>query len=169
MVMDTPMLDAPPLDATRPALIGLPYAAKWDLLQPYIARLFFEDRRSLADIQQTVRNGFGFNAEYQIMLSLRAKQRLYPSPPASIPASLTDLAVSPTNSPVLPVQSLSPLIQVQSQIKGIQRAQLFVEGRHAELMKSMNQAEQEKLSLWLYQCWFFAFKTAKYWGRGPRD
>jgi hypothetical protein len=25
------------------------------------------------------------------------------------------------------------------------------------------------MSTWLYQFWFFSFKTAKYWGRGPRD
>lgn len=25
------------------------------------------------------------------------------------------------------------------------------------------------MSTWLYQFWFFSFKTAKYWGQGPRD
>ena len=25
------------------------------------------------------------------------------------------------------------------------------------------------MSTWLYQFWFFPFKTAKHWGRGPRD
>ena len=60
--MDVPLPDAPPSNITRPDLVGVQYAAKWDLLQPYIARLYFEEKKSLADLRQTVKVEFGFDA-----------------------------------------------------------------------------------------------------------
>ncbi|MCJ1381270.1 hypothetical protein MMC17_004379 [Xylographa soralifera] len=254
----------------RPDLRGVRHDAKWDLLKPFLARLYLKEQTKLANLMQIMHDDFGFNAleheykyrfgkwkwkrsipsvkknamldilqtrantgkttelqhlgkaldhsdlnklrrhlktnmrcmnaltakangggmalnrmsgpalvlgnsvflnwnlPYEIMLSLNERNRLYPSPPAPQPASLDLVAVTPTNSPTITVtQALSPLLRVQSAAQAFKRTQLFVQGRHAELVKSMGKPEQQTMSTWLYQFWFFAFKTAKHWGHGP--
>ncbi|KUJ16630.1 uncharacterized protein LY89DRAFT_88512 [Mollisia scopiformis] len=51
----------------------------------------------------------------------------------------------------------------------IERALFFVQGRVEDLMLSMNKHEQVMTVQWLRQYWTFAFRTAKHWGRGPRE
>lgn len=50
----------------------------------------------------------------------------------------------------------------------IQRAHLFLGGNYDKLLKNLDMSETKTLSKWLYQYWYFGFKTAKHWGRGPR-
>ncbi|KAF2176616.1 hypothetical protein K469DRAFT_678410 [Zopfia rhizophila CBS 207.26] len=50
----------------------------------------------------------------------------------------------------------------------IQRAHLLLDGNYDKLLKNLDMSEKETLSKWLYQYWYFSFKTAKHWGRGPR-
>ncbi|KAE9373954.1 hypothetical protein N431DRAFT_557867 [Stipitochalara longipes BDJ] len=49
------------------------------------------------------------------------------------------------------------------------RAKLLIQGRHDELLNSMEKGERQVATTWLYQFWLFSYKTAKYWGRGPQD
>ncbi|ERF73030.1 hypothetical protein EPUS_07124 [Endocarpon pusillum Z07020] len=51
----------------------------------------------------------------------------------------------------------------------VERARHFVQGRHHELVKSMNKLERVIMTTWLYQYWQFSPITAKYWGKGPRN
>ncbi|KAI4649044.1 uncharacterized protein J4E78_008562 [Alternaria triticimaculans] len=51
----------------------------------------------------------------------------------------------------------------------VERAGMFAQGHHEKLLKALNGEERSRaLSDWLYQYWFFCFKTAKHWGKGPR-
>ncbi|THV53683.1 hypothetical protein BGAL_0044g00080 [Botrytis galanthina] len=50
-----------------------------------------------------------------------------------------------------------------------ERTDLFLGGRHETLLQSMGKREKMTLTTWLYQFWLFSFKTAKYWGVGPRN
>ncbi|RYO70258.1 hypothetical protein AA0113_g3504 [Alternaria arborescens] len=45
---------------------------------------------------------------------------------------------------------------------------MFAQGQHEKLLNLLNGEERRTLSDWLYQYWFFCFKTAKHWGKGPR-
>jgi hypothetical protein len=66
------------------------------------------------------------------------------------------------------------------------RAKLLIQGRHDELLDSMEKGERQYVfsisnlrflelidciiaTTWLYQFWLFSYETAKYWGRGPQD
>ncbi|KAA6410811.1 MAG: hypothetical protein FRX48_05121 [Lasallia pustulata] len=69
---------------------------------------------------------------------------------------------SPTNAP-------SPMSVALTAKAANDRARLFVEGRHDDLLRSMEKQDRVTISNWLYQFWIFSFKTAKHWGRGPQD
>lgn len=56
---------------------------------------------------------------------------------------------------------------VQESLK-ISRAHLFVQKHHKNLLRGMNLQEQCTTTDWMHQLWQYSFKTAKYWGRGPR-
>ncbi|MCJ1437103.1 hypothetical protein MMC27_006488 [Xylographa pallens] len=71
-------------------------------------------------------------------------------------------ALSPANAP-------SPLTQLHNMKETMDRARMFVEGRFGPLVKSMRQEEREVMSRWMYQFWSYGFKSAKCWGRGPRE
>ncbi|KAK5635541.1 hypothetical protein RRF57_011253 [Xylaria bambusicola] len=48
------------------------------------------------------------------------------------------------------------------------RAKFLIQGRGDELLKDLSRSEKRIAATWLYELWFFAFTTSKYWGRGPR-
>ncbi|KAF7927849.1 hypothetical protein BELL_0409g00010 [Botrytis elliptica] len=50
-----------------------------------------------------------------------------------------------------------------------ERTDLFLGGDHEKLLQRMGKRENMTLTTWLYQFWLFSFKTAKYWGVGPRN
>ncbi|OAL35869.1 hypothetical protein AYO20_04775 [Fonsecaea nubica] len=95
-----------------------------------------------------------------------------PNVVASTPAGNSDIvartpgsygAQSPaTDSP----SGLSRALRTKT---ALERAYLFVEGKHNELLRSMEKSERMTMSTWLYHFWLFAYKTARYWGRGPRN
>jgi hypothetical protein len=92
--------------------------------------------------------------------------------------------VDPLHEVSLPVQLSSAL----ASIGVMDRASMFLQGRHNELLKSMNKTEARlvvkkvqfldtvrpntyfasTMSIWLYEFWLFGFTTAKNWGRGPQ-
>ncbi|KAF7510663.1 hypothetical protein GJ744_006275 [Endocarpon pusillum] len=74
-----------------------------------------------------------------------------------------------TNEVASPSNALSPLSSALRKKRSVERAQLFLEGKYQQLIASMSTEEQVTMSTWLYQFWLFSFKTAKYWGQGPRD
>ena len=63
--------------------------------------------------------------------------------------------------------SLPALIKTQDAVQAFERAQMFLQGRHVDFIESLNKKDQEMVSSWLYEFWFFAFKTAKSWSHGP--
>jgi hypothetical protein len=89
------------------------------------------------------------------------------SPAASTPSDMAITAPSPNNarSPGQP----SKISKALKQDKAIDRARMFFSGDMSGLIKSLNGEERRVASTWLYQFWFYSFKTAKYWGRGPRN
>ncbi|MCJ1472336.1 hypothetical protein MMC13_000983 [Lambiella insularis] len=86
-------------------------------------------------------------------------------------SGLTDIVVEtpPDNNALSPNNAPSPLSQLQKRRVTIGRAHMFIQGRHSALVKSMRRDEKETISKWLYQFWMYGFKTAKHWGRGPRE
>ncbi|KAF3027120.1 hypothetical protein E8E15_009399 [Penicillium rubens] len=50
----------------------------------------------------------------------------------------------------------------------IDRSRMLLSGKFEELKKSLNTDELRAITTWFHQFWLFSYKTAKYWGRGPR-
>ncbi|KAF2736468.1 hypothetical protein EJ04DRAFT_542525 [Polyplosphaeria fusca] len=94
----------------------------------------------------------------------------YPSPfnvLAGSPGS--DVAVvTPSGSAGSPCDAPSPTNALIHKKKTVDRAQIFFQGRQEELLRSLSGEEKMTMSRWFYEYWFFAFKSAKAWGRGPR-
>ncbi|CAN9243276.1 unnamed protein product [Alternaria sp. RS040] len=84
-----------------------------------------------------------------------------PTPCSNIEVTTPSPAASPNNAP-------SPTTQITKDSMMIDRACMFAQGHHERLLKLLNGEERRTLSDWLYQYWFFCFKTAKHWGKGPR-
>lgn len=82
----------------------------------------------------------------------------------------SDIAIAtPSAGAPSPNDVHSPTSTALNMKKAVDRAHLFISGRHQDLIRSMGTEERQTMSTWLYQFWFFSFKTAKHWGRGPRD
>jgi hypothetical protein len=118
----------------------------------------------------------------------RATDQFSPAGPAVSVSPPSDVVVTtPASAGAFSPAADSPsgLSKAIQQMNAIQRALLFVEGKHDELVKLMNKQQRMYVSIpdiaalsntmesimstWLYQFWFFSFNTAKNWGRGPRD
>jgi hypothetical protein len=123
---------------------------------------------------------------YEALITRIAGAIDYSSPIRSPLSPLSDFVVQ--TPPVVPDSmpdlhtSLSTTV---SKSVAVQRAKLFIQGRHLELIRSLNIDEKRyemfasinhetntkfdrAMATWLYEFWQFAFKTAKYWGREPR-
>ncbi|KAB2107474.1 hypothetical protein AG0111_0g3754 [Alternaria gaisen] len=70
-------------------------------------------------------------------------------------------AASPNNAP-------SPTTQIAKDSLMVDRACMFAQGQHEKLLNLLDGKERRTLSDWLHQYWFFCFKTAKHWGKGPK-
>jgi hypothetical protein len=98
----------------------------------------------------------------------------------------SDIEVTTPSSDIIDsTGAVSTLSQAFRMKQTVERAQLFVQGRVEDLMLSMNRSEQQYVTLrnliakylcyfrmtvqWLKQYWNFSFRTAKNWGRGPRE
>ena len=104
---------------------------------------------------------------HQILQSLRARNRPCLSPRQTATALAGVKIITPGHSPASSTALPSSLAEIQDLAQSLKRARLFLQGQHADLIKSMSKKDQEVISSWLYEFWFFGFKTAKYWGRGP--
>ncbi|ORY14914.1 hypothetical protein BCR34DRAFT_598820 [Clohesyomyces aquaticus] len=93
-----------------------------------------------------------------------------PTLPFSVPTPASDIEIAtPSVSAVSPLGAPSPTTTVVKTKTAMDRARLFFEGRHDQLIASMDRGERIIMSEWLYQYWYYGFKTAKTWGRGPRE
>lgn len=106
-----------------------------------------------------------WNMPYGIMRGFNSGTMNHTSPSGSA-STPSDVIMTMASSPPAQTSSFSTELKKR---RAIDRAHLFVRGEHDQLIKSMNQAERKTMSTWLYQFWFYAFKTAKYWGQGPRN
>lgn len=79
---------------------------------------------------------------------------------------LSDIIVT---TPSSPHGAPSPMAVAVKEMTAIERTRLFVQGRQMDLLRSLERPQRIALSMWMYQYWLFAFKTAKHWGRGPQD
>ncbi|KAF2475822.1 uncharacterized protein BDR25DRAFT_278511 [Lindgomyces ingoldianus] len=89
-----------------------------------------------------------------------------PSGIESVVAGHVDISVA-TPSATSPQNAPSPTGLFLKEKAAIDRAHLFAQGQHDKLLMSMNGEERRVMLEWLYQYWFFCFKTAKNWGKGP--
>jgi hypothetical protein len=103
------------------------------------------------------------------------------SPSTRTPGS--DIAVATPSSAASPPNASSSMAPAVREKAAIDRARLFAQGQHNELLMRLNGGERRydtltcvrlqrlkfdrQMSEWLYQYWFFCFKTAKHWGKGP--
>ncbi|KAI9785533.1 MAG: hypothetical protein M1839_009274 [Geoglossum umbratile] len=87
-----------------------------------------------------------------------------PTPPSDSSVNFA----SPEHAETSPQNAPSPLSVALKKDTAIDRARFFIQGKYDHLYKSLDRSERATTSTWLYQFWLFAFKTAKYWGRGPR-
>ncbi|OCL14233.1 hypothetical protein AOQ84DRAFT_384874 [Glonium stellatum] len=112
-----------------------------------------------------------WNLPYGALRLLRGKEIDHLSPLHPIGTTpQDDIAVTtPSAGAPSPNDVPSPTSKALNMKKAVDRAHLFINGRHQDLIRSMNTEERVTISTWLYQFWFFSFKTAKCWGRGPRD
>ncbi|KAI9807444.1 MAG: hypothetical protein M1833_000189 [Piccolia ochrophora] len=87
----------------------------------------------------------------------------------SSPASDVFVTTPMAHNAISPAaESPSGLSQALRTRHTVERTRLFVEGKHVDLIRSMNKQERVAMSTWLYQFWLFSFKTAKHWGKGPQ-
>ena len=116
-----------------------------------------------------------YNALLQFMPQLPVRRS--PSHTRSTPSDIQIRSPTP-NAVSSPVFSHAVSINTSRN-----RATLFVSGKFDELLGSLDLTEkkwvyslivvmkliscQRILSNWLYEFWYFGFKTAKHWGRGP--
>ncbi|KAI9701750.1 MAG: hypothetical protein M1820_006378 [Bogoriella megaspora] len=71
------------------------------------------------------------------------------------------------DGPSSPSNALSPLaIELKTRTAG-DMAALFVKGDHDSLLQQLHTTDRKLFVTWLNQFWFFAYKTAKHWGKGP--
>ncbi|KAL9113658.1 MAG: hypothetical protein Q9187_007584, partial [Circinaria calcarea] len=112
-----------------------------------------------------------WNMPYGTMHSARARGPSYTTASPISTSTPSDIVVDtpPNNNALSPNNAPSPLTRVQNRKEAMDRAHMFVEGRHGALVKSLRREEKEMISTWLYQFWFYSFKTAKCWGYGPRN
>jgi hypothetical protein len=87
------------------------------------------------------------------------------SPPSG---AMVSVITPPANNAGSPNDAPSPLSKAITMKRSIERTRMFAEGRFDDLIKSITKEEGVVISSWMYQFWFFAFKTAKNWGFGPR-
>ncbi|KAH8623835.1 hypothetical protein IG631_21540 [Alternaria alternata] len=87
--------------------------------------------------------------------------------PIDPPTPCSKVEVTTPSSPASPNDAPSPTIQIAKDSLMIERACMFAQGHHEKLLSLLNGEEKRILSDWLYQYWFFCFKTAKHWGKGP--
>ncbi|KAH0545456.1 hypothetical protein FGG08_000457 [Glutinoglossum americanum] len=100
-----------------------------------------------------------WNMPHGALGSSRSKDTDHPSPLGqfvSTPGAISDVSVStpPANAASPPYNAPSPLSTALRRKTAVDRARLFVQGKHDDLIRSMDKTER---------------RTAKYWGRGPRD
>ncbi|KAF2266840.1 hypothetical protein CC78DRAFT_594620 [Lojkania enalia] len=81
----------------------------------------------------------------------------------SVPTPGTDISVTTPSSASSPRNAPSPTTLFLKGRAAIDRAHLFAQGQHDKLLMSMDGEERRVMSEWLYQYWFFCFKTAKNW------
>ncbi|KAL6712976.1 hypothetical protein ACLMJK_009531 [Lecanora helva] len=243
---------------SSPALAGVPFGQKWDLLKPTIERLYIEESLKLSEVIKILKDRHHFDAsESQYKYQIK-KWNLKKSTPTSKKAALYSLVqkraelgkssalvrgghdvdkknlrrylktearrpiilepssvgtaeyleflsariaqfgnrvfmnwtmpfgtlksststvtdhVSPISdiivtTPQSPSAAPSPTAIAVKNLTVIERTRLFAQGRHLHLLTHMDKQQALTLSTWMYQFWFFCFKTAKHWGRGPHD
>ncbi|KAI9933967.1 hypothetical protein MW887_005039 [Aspergillus wentii] len=78
------------------------------------------------------------------------------------------VATPESNNAPSPMDAPSPFSKALTIKRSLERTRMFVDGRFDDLLKSMNKKEAVIISSWLHEFWFYAFKTAKHWGTGPR-
>ncbi|KAF4462268.1 hypothetical protein FALBO_10920 [Fusarium albosuccineum] len=89
--------------------------------------------------------------------------------PSSSPANI--MVNSPENSSITPTQIFgpSPTTQLVRKQARLDRTDLFIQGRHQDLLLKLDQDERIVVAGWLHDFWIHSFMTAKYWGRGPQS
>ncbi|KAF8246419.1 hypothetical protein K440DRAFT_662174 [Wilcoxina mikolae CBS 423.85] len=76
---------------------------------------------------------------------------------------------SDISSPSAANNAPSPLSKTHDALQTTNRARMLAAGHYGDDLTSMDNEEQGIMSMWLYQYWVYAYKTAKSWGRGPRE
>ncbi|KAF1955045.1 hypothetical protein CC80DRAFT_475126 [Byssothecium circinans] len=87
---------------------------------------------------------------------------------APTPGSDIVVVTPPTSADTLQDAPSPKTTTLVNRKMAIDRAHLFAQGQHDTLLQSMNKKDRVVMADWLYQYWFFSFKTAKNWGKGPR-
>ncbi|KAH5512257.1 hypothetical protein HBI26_120050 [Parastagonospora nodorum] len=80
----------------------------------------------------------------------------------------SNIEVTTPSSVASPNDLPSPTNQVMKKLMMVERASMFAQGHHEKLLTLLNGEERRTLSDWLHEYWFFCFKTAKHWGKGPK-
>ncbi|KAK3362176.1 hypothetical protein B0T24DRAFT_690906 [Lasiosphaeria ovina] len=93
----------------------------------------------------------------------------HPSPFGQAGASPGFIIDSPhsAESPLSPPTAASPTTRMIQGKAKLDRADLFIEGRHKELLARLSPDDRRLTVSWLHDLWMFSFMTVKYWGRGP--
>ncbi|KAL9618155.1 MAG: hypothetical protein Q9160_007105 [Pyrenula sp. 1 TL-2023] len=156
---------------------GLSLEQKWDFLKPEIEELYVERGLTVRKVGEHVKERYNFNANfmnwnvpYKPSKAPIIELGNHPSPFPPQGSTPSDVSFGSPPAPQAGIHyglttSLSSALQKKN---SVDRARLFLDGKFPNIVKSMTQKEQMTMSTWLYQLWFFSFKTAKYWGRGPR-
>lgn len=85
------------------------------------------------------------------------------------PQSNIAIATPPAGAPS-PNGVHSPTSTALNMKKAVDQVHLFISGRHQDLIRSMGTEERQQDNVHLaIPVLVFLFKTAKHWGRGPRD
>ncbi|CAN9423746.1 unnamed protein product [Alternaria alternata] len=108
-----------------------------------------------------------WNLPYAAMRRLYVRPFDHSSPfDQTTPCSVIEVTTPPPTAS--PDDAPSPTTQIAKDFLMVDRACMFAQGHHEKLLNLLDGEERMTLSDWLHQYWFFCFKTAKHWGKGPR-
>ncbi|KAL9608829.1 MAG: hypothetical protein Q9167_006347 [Letrouitia subvulpina] len=128
----------------------------------------FQPGSSITNLENHAQSFLNWNLPYGIMRSPNTTSNV--TSPAAISTPSDVVVATPSSNEIhSPRNAPSPLTRLHNSREAIHRAQMFIEGRYHELLRSMTREDKITMSKWLYQYWLYSFKTAKHWGSGPRS
>ncbi|KAK3375765.1 hypothetical protein B0T24DRAFT_698268 [Lasiosphaeria ovina] len=107
-----------------------------------------------------------FNFSYAAYVKALGKRNDHSSPFGESSATPSYMNIDDPKTPTPGRES--PSMQLTRQKLAQDRASLFLQGHHIELLSSCGKEDRTTITNYLHDFYLFTFVVAKHWGRGPR-